>query len=376
VTPFLWEWLDFCSDHSSNKGPYLNNVKSRASAVLGVSNKPLVNRPVHVWFLRQYIPYEPPSVVDPAGAFAPYLSMPAENTDVTNVDIEIAFTAEDFAAYHSNYWSSPYPLTLLCVTSAGSIYLTLGQVDALQIDPKTGQVMNAIKVYVNDCYIVAVDPWFVHFRTYNPKWSIDPYVGEQSEQIAGIYHLGQILQVQLSGAEAEEKIMLESQDMGGQSMTRTVQADRSGRAQFTLYLPVSANPTPLQVTRSYGTQPLRITSLQRTILGQAIRMTMSARVERIDGQIVGNKALLQVVTDAGTRTFDVSNPGHPQEIDSERQATGRGVSGEAPGRVEHASEALPSGLVKIGEIFAAIDSRQNSISLFRSQTYREAVATG
>jgi hypothetical protein len=236
--------------------------------------------------------------------------------------------------------------------------------------------MNALTVFVNDCYYVAVDPWYIHFRSYNPSWSIDPYVGERVEQIAGIYPASEILQVELRGAEAGEAIVLESQDLAAQTSTRTVLADRSGKAQFTAYLPWSANPAPLQVSRARNTGQLQLTSLQRTVLTQSIRLTMSESIERIAGEVVGGKSLLQVFTAAGTLAFDVSDPGQPQKLESDSQAARRGCFGWSRPRATPAAVGLPAGLVQIGDIFAAVDRRRNTVVLFRSQTSRDTTAAG
>lgn len=372
VSQFLWAWTDFCSDHSSTKGAYLKQVKSHASAILGALNTPLINRPIHIWYLRQFVPPLPPATIDPVGAFASYLSMPSEGADVTAVDIDIAFTAEDFAAYHADYWNSPYPCTLLCATSAGTIFLSLGQVDTLDIDPQTGIVKNAITIYVNDCHYVAVDPWYLYFRNFNPSWSIDPYIGERFEQAAGSAISGEILSIQLAGADAGETITVETQDMAARTSVRVVLADRSGKAQFTAYLPTSANPTPLRVTRARNAEPLRLAGLQRTLLAQAIRLAMAARIERIAGEVAHGRSLLHVTTVSGMRTFDVSDPGHPQTLEGGHQMKRSGIFGRSRARAGITGITLPEGLVQIGEVVATIDARQNCVALFRSQTYRDA----
>jgi len=300
---------------------------------------------------------------------------------VTAIDIDIVITAPDFIYNHPDYWANPYPCTILCVTSAGAIYLSLGEVDKLNIDPKTGKILNAQTVYINDCHYVDLDPWYLYFRTYNPRWSIDPYVGEKSELIAGRFTTGELVQVTLVGAQAGERLTLESQDMAGETSARTILADSVGNAQFMAYLPVSANPAPLRVTRALSGQPLRLAQAHRTLLTQATRLTLPARIQRITGWVVNSKTLLQVTTDAGISVFDITNPAHPQPVTGSRAVPRAGFFARLWAWLRRRTtatpetEQLPAGLIRIGEIYAAPDDRyHNTVALFHGRAYRESSA--
>lgn len=379
VKPFSWSWYEFCSDHrrvrTSSITPQ-DEVNAHASASLGPANQPGVNRPITVWYLRQYTPHaanQPPAPADPLDAFGPYLSMPAEGSSVTSVVIDLSITAKDFLAHHANYWAAPYPCTLLCVTSAGAIYLTsLGEVPPLQVDAQTGQVLNVPEVYVHDCYF-AVKSWHLFFNNYNPIWSIDPYVGEAVERLAATSTAGQVIRATLGGLQPGEPLLLTAQDRAAQTSERVLLADRSGTAEVLAYLPLSANPTPLRVTRILSDQPLRVAQMERTLLTQITRLPLSAPVERVVGAVAHARPLLQVVTAAGEQTFDLSDPGRPLSIQSGRLSS---VKHGFLWRLIHWGRrepaALPAGLTRIGDgIVVAVDARRNSVVIFQARTRQE-----
>lgn len=377
VEPFSWFCYSACSDHWQSGGATLDNVQTHASASLGSSNQPGINRSITIWYLRQYMPPKPnqaPSPADPLGAFSPYLNMPTEGASVTSFTIDIAFGAKDFLTHHASYWSAPYPCTLLCVTSAGAIYLNLGEVAALQIDPKTGTVLNARVISVRDCHWLDVDPWLLHFRNSNPIWAIDPYVGEMVENIAAKFTAGQIIQATLEGARPGEELLLTSQDMAAQTSERVLVADRRGSAQVVAYLPLSANPAPLRLSRPHSHKPLRLTQMERTTLTQSARMPVSARIVRVVGAVAHARPLLQVITAEGEQTFDLSDPGSPQPIKSGHlTATARRGfwSWLMPWRQQQ-TVALPAGLARIGaDLAVAVDERHNSVVIFHARTRRE-----
>jgi hypothetical protein len=139
---------------------------------------------------------------DPQGAF------PASAIRATPSPLPVRVTI-DVPVPSATYYAAPYPCDLLAVTTGGIRLVRLDPPPVLtqqDIDKMIGLLILAL----GNCEQL-VDPWFLRFRRYNPKWSVDPPFGEQVEHI---------WQIEISGLQEGERVTLAN--VQGQEIMRAV----------------------------------------------------------------------------------------------------------------------------------------------------------
>jgi len=325
VIPFAdsFTFIEDCSQPNTGKKPTLGTVSASGSA--SYANAGVI---CDIHFV---------SPASPPVSLLPYLTAPANGT-VTESGT-LAVTLPGVVAYWLS--SNPQPIQLWVQTGRGVRLLDLGTPPTPKLDDN-GNVTNYHLVLINDCPI-AVDPWYMVFHMYNPKWSVDP--PESWENSLEQVERFETLLVDVAGVAAGSVVRFDMPVMG-MGVGAQFSADSTGRVLVPAVL----------AARSYD-EGARLSTADRQALGDVLVST--AVFERI-AVLETPGALSHTLTETGgaalvtstfrngrTQTVQVIGLRTPRVISTGGRII-RGASGEM--EAMHATTPKTPGAPSRGEL--------------------------
>jgi hypothetical protein len=174
--PFVLNFLTSCSAIKEH-GPQAANAKNvfaTASITARESATDQLPLVIGAFQLVGSVPADAPAGTPPdsQGQFAPFLPA-APQVPGSQATYQILIPVSDIS---SGYKSDPYPCQLIVLSNGGARFVSVGAIPVPVIDDH-GVVRNVVTVITPDCHDVDLDPWFLLFGVFNPKWNVDPLLG-------------------------------------------------------------------------------------------------------------------------------------------------------------------------------------------------------